>query len=165
MTEGSLLTIGEVARRAGVRTSTLRYYDDEGLVVPTARVGGRRRYGPVAVEQLATIRFCRALGFTLDEIRVILAAPRGKAQKARWRGVVDAKIAELDAVAARAAAMAAVLRVSRDCDCIDVSECASRAAEWGGGWTGSGLTGGCGRPASSRRAAWPTTRSSVGTCA
>lgn len=131
MTEQPLLTIGEVARRAGVRTSTLRYYDDEGLVVPSARVGGRRRYGPVAVEQLATIRFCRALGFTLDEIRVILAAPRGKAQKARWRGLVDAKIAELDAVAARAAAMAAVLRVSRDCDCIDVSECASRAAECG----------------------------------
>jgi len=131
MTEQPLLTIGEVAHRAGVRTSTLRYYDAEGLVVPLARVGGRRRYGPVAVEQLATIRFCRALGFTLDETRVILAAPRGKAQKARWRGLVDAKIAELDAVVARAGAMAEVLRVSRDCDCIDVSECASRAAECG----------------------------------
>ena len=131
MTVEPLLTIGEVARRAGVRTSTLRYYDDEGLVVPSARVAGRRRYGPVAVEQLATIRFCRALGFTLGEIRAILAAPRGKAQKARWRGLVDAKIAELDAVVARAGAMADVLRVSRDCDCIDVSECATRAAECG----------------------------------
>ena len=131
MTTESLLTIGQVARRAGVRTSTLRYYDDEGLVVPSARVGGRRRYGPVAVEQVATIRFCRAVGFTLDEIRVILAAPRGKAQKARWRGLVDAKIAELDAVVARAGAMAEVLRVSRDCDCVDVSECASKAARCG----------------------------------
>src|SRR6185437_4538008 len=91
---------------AGVRTSTLRYYDEEGLVVPSARVGGRRRYGPLAVEQLATIRFCREVGFTLDEIRVILAAPRGEAQKARWRGLVDAKIAELDGVVARARAMA-----------------------------------------------------------
>ena len=127
-----LLTIGEVALRAGVRTSTLRYYDEEGLVIPSARVGGRRRrYGPLAVEQLATVRFCRALGFTLDEIRVILAAPRGEAQKARWRGLVDAKIAELDAVVARAGAMAEVLRVSRDCDCVDVSECASRAAACG----------------------------------
>jgi DNA-binding transcriptional MerR regulator len=131
MTAESLLTIGEVALRAGVRTSTLRYYDDEGLVVPSARVGGRRRYGPVAVEQVATIRFCRALGFTLDEIRVILAAPRGKAQKARWRGLVDAKIAALDAVVAQAGAMAEVLRVSRDCDCVDVSECASKAARCG----------------------------------
>jgi DNA-binding transcriptional MerR regulator len=131
MTAESLLTIGEVALRAGVRTSTLRYYDDEGLVVPSARVGGRRRYGPVAVEQVATIRFCRALGFTLDEIRVILAAPRGKAQKARWRGLVDAKIAALDAVVAQAGAMAEVLRVSRDCDCVDVSECASKAAQCG----------------------------------
>jgi len=133
MTAEPLLTIGEVARRAGVRTSTLRYYDEEGLVVPSARVGGRRRYGPLAVEQLATIRFCRALGFTLDEIRIILAAPRGKAQKARWRGLVDAKIAELDAVVARAGAMAEVLRVSRDRDCVDVSECASRAAACGEG--------------------------------
>ena len=131
MTEQPLLTIGEVAHRAGVRTSTLRYYDAEGLVVPLARVGGRRRYGPVAVEQVATIRFCRALGFTLDEIRVILAAPRGKAQKARWRGLVDAKIAALDAVVAQAGAMAEVLRVSRDCDCVDVSECASKAAQCG----------------------------------
>jgi len=131
VTAESLLTIGEVARRAGVRTSTLRYYDDEGLVVPSARVGGRRRYAAEAVEQLATIRFCRALGFTLGEIRVILAAPRGAAQKARWRGLVDSKIAELDAVVARAGAMAEVLRVSRDCDCIDVSECASKAAACG----------------------------------
>jgi DNA-binding transcriptional MerR regulator len=125
----SLLSIGEVARRAGLPTSTLRYYDQEGLVAPAARVGGHRRYRPAALEQLTTIRFCRALGFTLDEIRTILAAPRGRAQKAQWRGLVDAKIAELDAVAARAGAMAAVLRASRDCDCVDVSECAARASE------------------------------------
>ena len=129
--DASLLTIGEVARRAGVATSTLRYYDEEGLVAPAARIGGRRRYGPVALEQVATIRFCRALGFTLDEIRTILAEPRGHAQKARWRGLVDAKIAELDAVVARARAMATVLRTSRDCDCVDVSECAARASECG----------------------------------
>ena len=78
MTQVSLLTIGEVARRAGVRTSTLRYDDDEGLVVPSARVGGRRR---------GTAR----------------QAPEG-----RWRGLVDARIAELDAVVARAGAMAEV---------------------------------------------------------
>jgi MerR family transcriptional regulator, redox-sensitive transcriptional activator SoxR len=134
--EASLLSIGEVARRAGVRTSTLRYYDEEGLVVPATRIGGRRRYGPTAVEQLATIRFCRTLGFTLEEIRTILASPRGKAQKARWRGLVDAKIAELDGVVARAGAMAQVLRTSRDCDCIDVSECATRASECGEGHGG-----------------------------
>ena len=126
--DASLLTIGEVARRAGVATSTLRYYDEEHLVAPAARIGGRRRYRRDALEQVATIRFCRALGFTLDEIRTILAEPRGQAQKVRWRGLVDAKIAELDAVVARAGALAAVLRTSRDCDCVDVSECAARAA-------------------------------------
>lgn len=135
-TEAALLTIGEVARRAGVPASTLRYYDEEGLVTPAGRVGGHRRYGPAALEQLATIRFCRTLGFTLDEIRSILSAPRGRVQKARWGRLVDAKIAELEAVVARAGAMAVVLRASRDCGCVDVSECAARAsacAEGAGG--------------------------------
>lgn len=128
-----LLSIGEVAGRAGVRTSALRYYEDEGLIAPETRVGGRRRYGAAAVERLAVIRFCQALGFSLAEIRGILAPPRGKAQKARWRELVDAKIAELDGAVQRAEAMTAILVASRDCDCIDVQECATRASACMGG--------------------------------
>jgi MerR family redox-sensitive transcriptional activator SoxR len=131
-----LLSIGEVAARAGMRTSALRYYEEEGLILPDARVGGRRRYGASAVEQLTVIRFCQALGFSLAEIRGILAPPRGKAQKARWRQLVDAKISELDGVVRRAEAMTAILRMSRDCDCIDVQECATRASVCMGGGGG-----------------------------
>ncbi|HEY3765682.1 MAG TPA: MerR family transcriptional regulator, partial [Gaiellales bacterium] len=68
-----LLSIGEVAARAGVRTSALRYYEDEGLLAPVARVGGRRRYTAAAIERLTLIRFCQGLGFSLAEIRTILA--------------------------------------------------------------------------------------------
>jgi MerR family transcriptional regulator, redox-sensitive transcriptional activator SoxR len=124
----SLLSIGEVAARAGLRTSALRYYEAEGLLPADARVGGRRRYAPEAVERLTLIRFCQALGFTLDEIRAILAPPRGPAQKARWRGLVDAKLADLAGAVERAEAMMAILRTSRECDCIDVQECAARAS-------------------------------------
>jgi MerR family transcriptional regulator, redox-sensitive transcriptional activator SoxR len=123
-----LLSIGEVAERAGVRTSALRYYEAEGLLPAVARVGGRRRYAPEAVERLALIRFCQALGFSLAEVRAILDPPRGRAQKARWRGLVDAKLTELARAVERAEAMMAILRTSRDCDCIDVQECAARAS-------------------------------------
>lgn len=124
----SLLSIGEVAARAGLRTSALRYYEAEGLLPADARVGGRRRYAPEAVERLALIRFCQALGFSLTEIRAILEPPRGRAQKARWRGLVDGKLDDLAGVVGRAEAMMAILRASRDCDCIDVQECAARAS-------------------------------------
>ena len=124
----SLLSIGEVATRAGLRTSALRYYEAEGLLPADARVGGRRRYAPEAVGRLTLIRFCQALCFSLDEIRTILEPPRGRAQKTAWRGLVDAKLADLEGVVDRAEAMMAILRTSRDCDCVDVQECAARAS-------------------------------------
>jgi MerR family transcriptional regulator, redox-sensitive transcriptional activator SoxR len=123
-----LLSIGEVAARAGLRTSALRYYEDEGLLQPTARVGGRRQYDRSAIDTLTVIRFCQQLGFTLGEIRELLTPPRGRAQKERWRGFVDAKLAELEAAAERTRTMQAVLRVSRDCDCVDLTECAARCS-------------------------------------
>ena len=76
-----MLTIGEVAERVGLRTSALRYYEDEGLLEPAARVGGQRRYEEDAVDRLVVIQFCRRLGFTLAEIRDLLA----DTDKRRWR--------------------------------------------------------------------------------
>ena len=123
-----MLTIGELADRAQVRTSALRYYETEGLLVPATRVSGQRRYDEAAVEKLAVIRFCQELGFTLAEIRLLLTEPRGERQKARWRSLVDAKVAELDETAARVRAMKRVLATSRDCDCVDVHQCARLCA-------------------------------------
>jgi MerR family transcriptional regulator, redox-sensitive transcriptional activator SoxR len=120
-----LLTIGEVAARAGIRASALRYYEEEGLLEPAARVGGQRRYTLAALDKLTVIRFCQALGFSLAEVRELLTPPRGSAQKERWRGLVDAKVEELDAVLKRTRAMRKILRVSRDCDCVDLEECAA----------------------------------------
>jgi MerR family transcriptional regulator, redox-sensitive transcriptional activator SoxR len=123
-----LLTIGDLAARVGVRTSTLRYYEDEGLLVPAGRVSGQRRYDPGAIEALTVIRFCRALGFSLDEIRTLLTVPRGSRKKTRWRGLVDEKLGELEAGIERAQAMKALLQVSRDCDCVDLEQCAALCA-------------------------------------
>jgi MerR family transcriptional regulator, redox-sensitive transcriptional activator SoxR len=123
-----LLTIGELAARAGVRTSTLRHYEDEGVLRPAARVSGQRRYDPAAAEALTLIRFCRTLGFSLAEIRTLLTEPRGTRKRNQWRGLVDAKLGELDASIARANAMKAVLQTSRDCDCVDLEQCAALCA-------------------------------------
>jgi DNA-binding transcriptional MerR regulator len=73
---------------------------------------------------LTVIQFCRDLGFSLAEIRLLLSEPRGARQRERWREFVDAKVGELDQVVTRVRAMRKVLLASRDCDCVDVEECA-----------------------------------------
>jgi DNA-binding transcriptional MerR regulator len=123
-----ILTIGELAERGGVRTSTLRYYEDEGLLRPLKRVSGQRRYDESAVEALTVIRFCRMLGFSLGEIRTLLSEPRSTRKRTQWRGLVDEKLAELDESIARAQAMKSILATSRDCDCVDLEECAAVCA-------------------------------------
>lgn len=120
-----LLTIGEVATRVGLRTSALRYYEEAGLIEPAARVSGQRRYDPSIVSTLTVIGFCQSLGFTLAEARRLLAVPRGKAQKERWRELVDEKVAELDVASKRIRTMRRVLGASRDCDCVDLEQCAA----------------------------------------
>lgn len=122
------LSIGEVAERAGLRPSALRYYEQAGLLEPTTRISGQRRYEESALERLAVIQFCQQLGFTLAEIRLLLTEPRGVKQKERWRGFVDAKVDELDEAVARVRAMKEMLLTSRDCDCVDVHECAKVCA-------------------------------------
>ena len=62
------LDIGEVAQRACVPASTLRYYEQKGLIASTGRRGLRRLFGAGVVERLALIALGRAAGFSLDEI-------------------------------------------------------------------------------------------------
>jgi DNA-binding transcriptional MerR regulator len=69
------LQIGEVAARTELSIKTIRHYDDVGLVTPSARsAGGFRLYTLGDVERLLTIRRMKPLGFTLDEMRDLLAA-------------------------------------------------------------------------------------------
>ena len=78
-------TIGEVARRAGVSPSAIRYYESVGLVEPERRSSGRRLYGEVAVERLALISFAKGAGFTLDEVRQLIDGfPKETPVGARW---------------------------------------------------------------------------------
>ncbi|TAL73328.1 MAG: heavy metal-responsive transcriptional regulator [Rhodanobacter sp.] len=107
MPTASSLTIGSVARRVGVAIDTIRYYEREGLLPePLRRASGYRSYGEAAVLQLRFIRRAKELGFTLEEIRELLALSADrqhgvKAVKQRARKRLDAiteRIAELTRV-------------------------------------------------------------------
>ena len=70
---GSLLTIGQLAKHAGLRTSALRYYEEQGLLVPAERSdAGYRLYKPEAEETLRFIQRAQRLGFALEDIRILL---------------------------------------------------------------------------------------------
>lgn len=122
-TANALLSIGEVAKAVGLRTSAVRYYEEAGLVRPAARVGGQRRYEPPAVDQLRLIGFCQQLGFSLAEIRQLVTPPKGKTAKQRWRELVDDKLVEIETTIAQAKAMKWLLTESRDCDCVSLDSC------------------------------------------
>ncbi len=87
------LTIGELARRAGVTTSALRYYDELGLVRPSGRVSGHRRYAVDAVAQIGVVRFLQDVGFTLAETKGLIASR--KRSPVSWRALAVRKSAEL----------------------------------------------------------------------
>lgn len=67
------MSIGELARQAGVRIDTVRYYERDGLLSPAGRLAsGYRRYGDTELQRLRFIRRAKALGFTLEDIRSLL---------------------------------------------------------------------------------------------
>ncbi|MGV0787352.1 helix-turn-helix domain-containing protein [Mycolicibacterium sp. XJ2] len=65
------LKIGQLARAAGTTPSTIRYYEEIGLLPPPGRVGGQRRYRRDDIGRLTFIRHCREFGFAVDQVRTL----------------------------------------------------------------------------------------------
>jgi MerR family redox-sensitive transcriptional activator SoxR len=121
------LSIGEVARRARLRPSALRYYEQVGLIAPQPRAGGRRHYDPGVFNTLAVIEFAKRIGFTIAETRLLLTGFRHDAPpSARWRSLAVRKDAELDAVIANARQMKMLLHLVQSCKCPSLEECGRR---------------------------------------
>lgn len=96
------LTIGALAKAAGVHVETVRYYQRRGLVAqPKRQTGSVRRYGDDAVKRLRFIRRAQELGFTLEEIKILVrlgATPNcrdAKTLAARKLGLVEARLEDL----------------------------------------------------------------------
>ena len=118
------MLIGEVARRAGVRPSAIRYYESIGLLPEPDRVAGRRRYPAETQRTLAVIATAQRAGLTLDEIRELLAAPgEDGAVSDRLRTIATRKLPEVDALIERARLVRTWLEAAADCRCPTLSEC------------------------------------------
>jgi MerR family redox-sensitive transcriptional activator SoxR len=118
------MLIGEVARRSGVATTTLRYYEHAGLIPPPARSSKRRLYEPRVLGRIRIIRRARDAGFSIAETRTFLTGyPTAAIPSMRWRKLAEGKIQELDGVIKRAVQMKALLKSSFRCGCLRIEDC------------------------------------------
>jgi len=127
------MTIGELASRAGLTASTIRYYEDLGLLPRPARMSGRRVFDDQTFDRLLMIMFAIEAGFSLREIRQLVDGfsddtPAG----ARWQKLATAKLADMEVLSARIDAMKRLLREALRCGCVELETCGklfrSRAA-------------------------------------
>jgi MerR family redox-sensitive transcriptional activator SoxR len=114
------LTIGEAAKSIGVAVSTVRYYDELGLLPNVARIGGKRRFDQDSVERLSFIQHCKSVGLSLDEIQTILDDKSGG-----WHDLVAKKIVEMKATRDSFTKMISKLEAIKLCGCMDPLSCAS----------------------------------------
>jgi len=125
-TPGGLLTIGELARRAGVTASAVRYYEELGLLPAPARISGQRRYPESAARIVAAILLYSDAGFTLAEQKVLLAS-RASTPGDR-RQLMQRKLAELDEQIARAQAAREAISHGLRCPHEDITQCPNFSA-------------------------------------
>ncbi|RKG62518.1 MerR family transcriptional regulator [Corallococcus sp. AB011P] len=114
------LDITEVARRSGVPASTLRFYEERGLIASIGRRGLRRLFGPEVLERLALIAMGRAAGFSLDEI-ALMFAPDGRPRIDRK--MLAAQAEKLDKTIRELSAMRDGLRHAASCPAPSHMEC------------------------------------------
>lgn len=140
MRQDDLLPIGEVARRAGLAASALRYYEDAGLVTSLRSDSGRRRYPRSILRRLAFIRAAQNVGLSLQEIRAALAelpearnpTPADWARLSRsWRARLDEQIAGLTALREG-------LSSCIGCGCLSLRRCALSNPRDEAGTSGTG---------------------------
>jgi MerR family redox-sensitive transcriptional activator SoxR len=125
MTDRDLLTIGEVARRGGVATSALRYYEKEGVIPAIRTEGGQRRYPRSVLRRIAFVRAAQSVGLSLDEIREALATlPEGRAPtKADWARLSRSWRARLDDQIAGLEKLRDGLTTCIGCGCLSLRDC------------------------------------------
>jgi MerR family redox-sensitive transcriptional activator SoxR len=124
MSNHSGLSIGEVAERAGVATSAIRYYERVGLLRAPSRESGRRVYDEEVFESLALIALARDAGFSVAETNALMhgfdrATPAGP----RWRALAGRKLEEIAERIERAERMRVLIERLMRCQCHTLGEC------------------------------------------
>jgi DNA-binding transcriptional MerR regulator len=114
----TLLPIGQLAKATGVSISTIRYYDEIGIVNPAGRVGGKRRLAPEAIGRISFVRRAQEAGFTLSDIKTILDD-----QARLWPALVRTHLESLRTKRAQLDVMISMLEEVERCGCEIVAEC------------------------------------------
>jgi MerR family redox-sensitive transcriptional activator SoxR len=124
MDDSSHLTIGEVARQAGVATSSIRYYESIGLLPVPDRLHGQRRYDQDVLGKLAFVGVAQGAGFKLEEIKELMRGVDGAdGMGEQIRALSSRKLDEVEEMLARATAMKGWLEVANSCDCETPEQC------------------------------------------
>jgi len=118
------LSIGEVARRAGIRASAIRYYESIGVLPEPERAAGRRRYPPEVLRTLSIIAAAQRAGLSLGDIRELLgsSAANGGVSE-RVRAIAQRRLPDLDALIERAILVRGWLQAASECRCPRLEEC------------------------------------------
>jgi MerR family redox-sensitive transcriptional activator SoxR len=125
MDDGAELTIGEVARRAGVATSLIRYYESIGLLPEPDRLHGQRRYSTDVLGRLAFIGVAQTAGFKLSDItELVHGVDDGDGMAGHIRSLSTRKLDEVETLLERTKAMKGWLEVAQSCGCATPEECA-----------------------------------------
>lgn len=155
------MDIAEVAQRSGVPASTLRFYEEKGLIVSTGRRGLRRVFDRDVLERLALISLGSAAGFSLDEIARMFA-PDGRPRIDRK--LLASKAAQLDGMIRRLTAMRDGLRHAAACPAPSHMECPTFRRLLGAAASGAVSARGKRTPTKKRRPEPPVARTrSAGT--
>lgn len=118
------LTIGEVAARAGLKTSSIRYYESVGILPEAERVSRQRRYRVDVLRRLAVVGVAQEAGFSLAEIRELLEESGGTGPSKQLQALARRKLPEVEALIVRAEAMKGWLQLAGDCECASFDVCA-----------------------------------------
>jgi MerR family transcriptional regulator, redox-sensitive transcriptional activator SoxR len=121
------MKIGELARRASLNASAIRYYEKLSLLAPPRRTGGQRRYPSDALHRVLLIRFASDMGFTLAEIKLFLSGLRDNTPVGpRWKKLAARKPREVDQSIARSLKLKSLLQGLLRCHCPSLQFCVNR---------------------------------------
>ena len=118
------MTISQVAQQAGVRPSTLRYYESIGLLPMPNRISGRRRYDAGVLQRLEIIRTAQQAGFTLAEMRVLFDDILTSASpSAHWHDLIQRKVQEMNTLLLNVQSMKSLLEDIMRCNDNELEDC------------------------------------------
>jgi MerR family redox-sensitive transcriptional activator SoxR len=119
------LTISQVAKQVGLRTSAIRYYEEIGLLETTERVGGQRRYDNSVFYRLSIVQRAQQAGFTLEEVHELLTGfVPGTPAPERWKQLSTRKLKELEAKMSEIQFMQGLLKdMMNNCHCDTLETC------------------------------------------